>query len=116
MEQTVGFYRFMVTLLLQTGFVKNGSIRFQRDEKGRPTAYRIPEEAQCDSTAAVCPYCEGTDNIHLMKDTGRALVTTNAETGEVEEQEVNGFRCTTCFKLWVMFVSNKGRCTSIGVN
>ena len=56
MEQTVGFYRFMVTLLLQTGFVKNGSIRSQHDEKGRPTAYRISEEALCDSTAAVCPY------------------------------------------------------------
>jgi len=116
MEKIGDFYTFMVTLLLQTGFVKKGGILPQYNELGVQTGYKISVEPKCDDTEMVCPYCGGSDNLHTLRDSGRAFESINPETGEVMEIEVNGYRCCMCARFWVMFVSNNGYCIQVGVN
>lgn len=115
MEQESGILEKTVTKFLKHAFVKNGSIIPQHDEKGDFTGFSISSDESCDPTTAACPYCDGTNNVHSLKDTGIAVIAKENETGVTHEFEINGFRCTTCFNFWVMLISNKGRSISLGL-
>jgi hypothetical protein len=115
MEQAISSLEETITLYLKHAFVKNGSIILRHDVRGEFAGFSISSDECCDPTTAVCPYCEGTNNVHSLKNTGIAVPAKDNETGVTHEFEINGFRCTTCFNFWVMLISNKGRSISLGL-
>jgi hypothetical protein len=102
-----------VEMFLNRIFVKDGCIIPQRDEKGGVNGLVISSK-HSDATAKVCPYCEGIDNILEVKKDDLIIVE-DLDKEVSHELTFYGYRCASCFRQWVMFISDKGESISLGL-
>ena len=107
-------FEAMMILYLLTAFARNGSITPTYDEHNSWTGFVIKSDEHCSLTKAECPYCQGNDNDHLVKDSGVGIAAKNMETTEENTLEINLLHCNTCFNFWMMLVSNTGETISLG--
>jgi hypothetical protein len=100
--------------LFNNYFVKDGCFIPQYDEDGADNGVVI--SAKCDDPKSiVCPYCGGADNILEKENINeRPILSENLDGGDLFETTLDGFRCASCFRKWVMFNFNKCEAVAIG--
>ena len=114
MEPGIAMIDKLMKLYLRHAFIRNGSVTLQHDENGEATRITLASKDGGGLGNAVCPYCEGTNNAHEVKNTGLVVKAEGPHADEVMELEINGFRCASCSRTWLMLVSDKGRAFSLG--